>query len=136
MKRTLLFSSAMMFVFVFSFGTVFAQVKPSLTNINQTIMIGNSVCGKILSIENDGTMKETSPVQRYRLVCESKGQKVTATMEVTFNESGTVKDAKIIRDGKAMGSMRLKVVRAIAEHDHCITQCTKNSAGDLVCVYV
>jgi hypothetical protein len=132
MKRILWGSSVMMLVMVFSFGTVFAMEKTKPTKINQTILINTPVCGKLLSIKNDGTMKETSPTQRYRLVCENKGQKVTATMEVTFSKSGAVKEAKIIREEKAMGTLSLKVVRAIAAHEHCITQCTKNSAGDLV----
>ena len=136
MKRFFLFSSVMMVVFVFSFGTVLAQDKLKPLKVKQTILVSKSMCENIASVKNDGTMPETSPVQHYRLVCENKGQKVTATMEVIFSKEGVIKEAKMINGGKTMGSARLNVVSALAVHDHCIRQCTKNAAGDLVCVYV
>jgi hypothetical protein len=67
-------------------------------------------------------MPKDSSVQRYQLVCDNNGQKVTATMEVALGKTGTITSAKIIGGSKAMQGMSIKVVHAVASHEHCVTE--------------
>jgi hypothetical protein len=85
-------------------------------------VISESACGKLLSVQNDGSMPQDSLVQKYQIVCDNKGQKVTATMEVTLSKDGKVIGAKIIGGSKAMQGISLKVVQAVAAHQHCVTE--------------
>jgi hypothetical protein len=123
MKRIVLIAGVVMFVCVLSFGTASALLRSNKpANIDQTILIGAFACGKLLSFTNDGSMPQDSLVQRYQLVCDNKGQKVTATMEVTLNKAGKITGAKIIGGSKAMQGISIKVVHAVAGHEHCITE--------------
>jgi hypothetical protein len=146
MKKIVLCAGVVMCVCVLAFGTAFAVLgfgsvgsdKPEKidpTKPNQTIVIGASACGKLLSVTNDGSMPQDSSVQTYQLVCDNNGQKVTATMEVTLSKDGKVTGAKIIAGSKAMQGMSLQVVNAISAHEHCIKECVKQGK-DLVCYYV
>jgi hypothetical protein len=144
MKKFFLCAGVVMCVCVLAFGTAFALIgsagsdKPEKIDPakpNQTILIDASACGKLLSVKNDGSMPPDSLVQRYQLMCDNKGQKVTATMEVTVSKVGTIAGAKIVAGSKAMQGMSLKVVNAISAHEHCIKECVKQGK-DLVCYYV
>jgi hypothetical protein len=131
MKKIALCAGVVMCVCVLAFGTAFALVgavgsdKPEKIDPakpKQTIVISSSACGKLLSVTNDGSMPPDSSVQRYRLVCDNKGQKVTATMEVSLSKAGTIAGAKIVAGSKAMQGISLKVVNAISAHEHCVTE--------------
>ena len=146
MKKFFLCAGVVMCVCVLAFGTAFALVglgsagsdKPEKIDPakpKQTIVIDASVCGKLLSVQNDGSMLPDSPVQKYQIVCDNKGQKATATMEVSLSKAGTIAGAKIVAGSKAMQGMSLKVVNAISAHEHCIKECVKQGK-DLVCYYV
>lgn len=144
MKKCVLCAAVVMCVCVLAFGTAFALIgsagsdKPEKidpTKPKQTIVIDASVCGKLLSVKNDGSMLPDSPVQKYQIVCDNKGQKATATMEVALSKVGTVAGAKIVAGSKAMQGISLKVVNAISAHEHCIKECVKQGK-DLVCYYV
>ena len=131
MKKIILCAGVVMCVCVLAFGTAFALVgsagsdKPEKIDPSkptQTILIDSSACGKLLSVTNDGSMPKDSSVQRYQLVCDNKGQKVTATMEVALGKAGTITSAKIIGGSKAMQGISIKVVHAVAGHEHCVTE--------------
>jgi hypothetical protein len=122
MKRIVLLAGVLMFVCVLSFGTASAVLRSQQKNVDQTIVISESACGKLLSVQNDGSMPQDSLVQKYQIVCDNKGQKVTATMEVTLSKDGKVIGAKIIGGSKAMQGISLKVVQAVAAHQHCVTE--------------
>jgi hypothetical protein len=131
MKKIVLCVGVVMCVCVLAFGTAFALVgsagsdKPEKIDPSkptQTIVIGSSACGKLLSFTNDGSMPQDSSIQRYQLVCDNNGQKETATMEVTLGKDGKIASAKIIAGSKAMSGISIKVVHAVAGHEHCVTE--------------
>jgi len=144
MKKIALCAGVVMCVCVLAFATAFALIgsvgsdKPEKIDPakpKQTIVISSSACGKLLSVTNDGSMLPDSLIQKYQIVCDNKGQKVTATMEVSLSKAGTVAGAKIVGGSKAMQGMSLKVVNVISAHEHCIKECVKQGK-DLVCYYV
>jgi hypothetical protein len=131
MKKIALCAGVVMCVCLLAFGTAFALIgsvgsdKPEKIDPSkptQTILIDSSACGKLLSVTNDGSMPQDSSVQRYQLVCDNNGQKVTAAMEVTLGKDGKITSVEIVGGSKAMQGISIKVVHAVAGHEHCVTE--------------
>ncbi len=71
--------------------------------LNSQIVVQNSSCNKLLSIKNDGSMPKESFTQRYAVECEDQGEINRATLEITVDNNGDVKETKLVDSDKAMG---------------------------------
>jgi hypothetical protein len=71
--------------------------------LNSQIVVKNSSCRKLVSIRNDGSMPKESLTQRYAVECEDQGEINGATLEMTVDNNGDVKETKLVGSDKAMG---------------------------------
>jgi hypothetical protein len=137
MKKPLFVSICILFLFLFSMGTVFALQKAKPMQTKQQLVINKSSCEKLLSVKNDGSMPKGSLTQRYKVVCRNKGGKATATIEVNYTKEGKINYAKAVSTSKAMGGgFKIFVAMDRCEVTRCITVCEFPPGGTAFCYYV
>ncbi|MEA3437830.1 MAG: hypothetical protein U9R43_15290 [Thermodesulfobacteriota bacterium] len=137
MKKPLFVSICILFLFLFSMGTVFALQKAKPMQTKQQLVLNKSSCEKLLSVKNDGSMPKGSLTQRYQVVCSNKGKKATATIEVNYTKEGKIKYAKVVSTSKAMGGgFKIFVAMDRCEVTRCVTVCEFPPGGTPFCYYV
>jgi len=125
MKKTVCVSACIVFMFVLFSGLIFAQEKPIQGKITQRILI-KGPCQKLLKVENDESMPKNSLVQRYRVTCETKGQKQNFLIEVKTEKTGKITEAKLVGADRSMGRIEIALLPIGGKPDCelcCVTVC-------------
>ena len=136
MKKTHLY----VFVGIVSMLLFLSGCVATPQRISHQIVVQHSSCESLVSIENDGSMPKDSLTQRYEVVCEDKGGLNRATLEITVDKEGKVKETKIINSTRAMGGhFQVSPMGKTCEEDEekrCITICDRTRDNELVCRHV
>ena len=110
--------------------------------ISHQIVVQHSSCERLVSIENDGSMPKDSLTQRYEVICEDKGGLNRATLEITADKEGKIKETMIIDSTRSMGGhIQVTTMAKDCEEDEelrCVTICNAPREGELFsdCFYI
>jgi len=108
--------------------------------ISHQIVVQNSSCERLVSIENDGSMPKDSLTQRYEVVCKDRGGLNRATLEITVDKEGKIKETKIIDSTRAMGGhIQVNPLAKDCEEGEelrCVTVCDFPREGEPFCYYI
>jgi len=130
------------FVWIVSMLLFLSGCVATPQRISHQIVVQNSSCERLVSIENDGSMPKECLTQRYEVVCEDRGGLNRTTLEITVDKEGKIKETKIIDSLRVMGGhIQVNPMCKDCEEGEelrCRTECyfPLEGDGEPQCIYI